>query len=274
MKTCFNTVTCGADKPLEQTIDYVGACGYDGIEVEAGRIDDYLTRHSLEDLKRHLDRNNLAVAAIMAFPFFAFNLAEQNNHIQRVEHYARIASDLGSDTLLCFICDAPPSGTGIAHALEIAGRSAQRYGEASACFGVKCAIEPIGGSSFIPGPRQALAVAGASGSDSVGIMMDTFHYYKSAVPIEDIRAIPQSQLLIVHVNDCPDIPAADLNDGHRIHPGHGVIPLVQQFRILKSDIGYDGFLSIEIFNEKYWQEDHEKVIRDAKDALDRVLAQV
>lgn len=274
MKTCFNTITCGGDKPLERTLDYMGKYGYDGVELEAGRIDDYLSRQSLDDLKRSLNRNRLAVAAIMAFPFFAFNKQEQDTHIPRIEHYARVAADLGSDTLLCFICDAPPAGMGIAEALEVAGLSAERYGETSGQFNVKCAIEPIGGSGFIPGPRQALAVSGASASPFIGIMMDTFHYYKSGISLDDIRAVPKDQLLIVHVNDCPDLPRGELADSHRVYTGKGAIPLVEEFRILKNEIGYQGYLSIEIFNPQYWEDDHEKVIREAKEALDSVLAEV
>ncbi len=274
MKTCFNIITCGGEKPLEKTLDFMGSCGYEGVELEAGRIDDYLTRYSIDDLKSQLERNNLSVAAIMAFPFFAFDKAQQDAQIKRVEHYASIAELLGSYTLLCFICDAPPEGMGIAEALEVAGRSAQRYGETSGQYGVKCAIEPIGGTSFIPGPRQALAVSGASGSPFIGIMMDTFHYYKSGVELDDIRIIPNNQLLIVHVNDCMDLPKDQLNDGHRVYTGKGVIPLVEEFKILKNEIGYQGYLSVEIFNQEYWADDHKTVVRNAKEALDSVLAKV
>jgi sugar phosphate isomerase/epimerase len=53
-----------------------------------------------------------------------------------------------------------------------------------------------------------------------------------------------------------------------------VIPLVEEFRILKNEIGYTGFLSIEIFNRDYWADSHENVIRNAKAALDTVLAKI
>ena len=274
MKTCFNTITCGADKPLEDTLHLLGKYGYEGVEIEAGRLDDYLTRRSMNDLKRQLVNNRLQVAAVMAFPFFAFDPAQQEEQLRRIDKYARIARQLGCKTLLCFTADAPPSGMGIAEAIERAGKAAQRYGEVSARYGVKCALEPIGGTPFMPGPRQALAVAGASTSRYVGIMMDTFHYYKSGVSLDEIRRLPKEQLLIVHVNDCPDLPREQLHDGHRVYPGHGVIPLVEVFRILKHEVGYRGFLSIEIFNRDYWADSHENVIRNAKTALDAVLAKV
>lgn len=104
--------------------------------------------------------------------------------------------------------------------------------------------------------------------------MDTFHYYKSSVPLDEIRRLPREQLLIVHVNDCINLPREQLNDSHRVYPGHGVIPLVEEFRILKNEVGYKGFLSIEIFNRDYWADSPENVIHNAKSALDTVLVKV
>lgn len=274
VKTCFNTVTCGADKPLETTLDLLGKYRFDGVELETERIDDYLTRNSLSDLKRQLECNRLEVAAIMAFPFFAFDQDRREAQLSRVRKYAHIAQQLGGEILLCFTADAPPEGMGFAEAIELAGKAAQSYGEASGEFQVKCALEPIGGSPFIPGPRQALAVVGASTCRYVGIMMDTFHYHKSNVPLEEVAQIPPEQMLIVHVNDCPDLPREQLKDSHRVYPGHGVLPLVETFRVLRDKLGYTGHLSIEIFNPQYWADEHENVIRKAKEAIDSVLSKV
>jgi len=272
MKTCFNSVTCGQLRSLKATIDLAGKYGFEGIEIDAGNLDGYLTNHPISDLKKQLERNQLAVAAVMAFPFFAFDLARQSDQIVRVARYAQLAQQLDSDVLLCFTADSPPETMGIAEAIELAGKAAQLYGEASGQFGVKCALEPIGGAGFMPGPRQALATTGASTSPFVGMMMDTFHYHKSGVPLEEVRRIPPDQLLIVHVNDVPDVPRERLTDSHRLYPGHGALPLVETFRILRDDLRYTGYLSIEIFNPAYWADEQESVIRNAKEAIDEVLA--
>lgn len=274
MKTCLNTITVGGDKPLENTLDLLGKYRYDGVELEYGRIEDYLTRRSMDDLKKQLQENHLQVAALMAFPFFAFDTVQQEQHLPLVERYGKMAAELGSDTLLCFICDAPPAGMSAADAMAVAGRAAQRYGEAAGESGVKCALEAIGMSPFMPGPRQALAVAGASGSSKVGVMIDTFHYYKSGVDIEDIRAIPKGKLLIVHINDCPDMRRDEMADSHRVYPGSGDMPLLEQLQVLDKHIGYEGFLSIELFNPSYWADDPDNVVRKSKEGLDALLAQL
>jgi 2-keto-myo-inositol isomerase len=57
----------------------------------------------------------------------------------------------------------------------------------------------------------------------------------------------------------------------RWHVGEGILPLDHDLKLIKS-IGYDGFLSVEIFREDYWREPVGKVIADAKAAIDRWLA--
>ena len=103
-------------------------------------------------------------------------------------------------------------------------------------------------------------------------MMDTFHYWKSGVPDADILAIPKDKLLIVHVNDCEDLPPANAKDSHRMHVGHGILPLAHDLELIRQ-IGYDGYLSVEIFREEYWRQPVEKVVADAKASLVDWLAE-
>ena len=137
---------------------------------------------------------------------------------------------------------------------------------------MKIALEPIGRSELMGGPTSALKIAELSGSPTVGIMMDTFHYYLSQVPDAEILAIPREKLFIVHVNDSEDRPIAELKDAHRVHVGDGILPLKHDLELIKR-VGYDSYLSIEIFNEGYWKQPVDKVVADAKASLDRWLGQ-
>jgi 2-keto-myo-inositol isomerase len=121
------------------------------------------------------------------------------------------------------------------------------------------------------GPKAGLDVAARSGAANVGVMIDTFHYYRSQVPDADILAIPPDKLLIVHVNDSEDRPPAELIDAHRLHVGRGVLPLDHDLKLIRAT-GYDGYLSVEIFREEYWREPVGKVVADAKAALDILIA--
>ena len=80
----------------------------------------------------------------------------------------------------------------------------------------------------------------------------------------------QCAIGILHVNDYPKIDRGKITDADRVYPGDGVAPLAEIFKTLHA-IGYDGFLSIELFNADYWKQDGLLV---AKTALDKLKAVV
>ena len=117
---------------------------------------------------------------------------------------------------------------------------------------------------------QALAIARLAGRANIGVMLDTFHQYLSQAPVEEIRAIPREMLLIVHINDAEDRPSGELQDRHRLYPGLGILPLQEDLGMLRA-IGYDGYVSVELFRPEYWAQPVEQVVREAKRTLDGAL---
>lgn len=208
----------------------------------------------------------LAAVSVMAFDLAPF--ATDDVAYERFKRGAAAAHELSAPILLTYCAAAIPEAMSREAALAAAGRRAALY--AAAAEPVKVALEPIGRSQLMGGPTAALGIAERSGCANVGIMMDTFHYYRSEVPDADILAIPPEQLLIVHVNDSEDRPRAELKDGHRLHVGEGILPLDHDLDLI-SRVGYDGYLSVELFREEYWKQPVDKVVADTKASLDRWL---
>jgi len=103
------------------------------------------------------------------------------------------------------------------------------------------------------------------------IVLDPFHIFRGGSPVEDIRLIPAERIAVFHFNDAPgDIPREEQTDGHRVMPGDGVLPLAEELRMLK-EMGYQGAVSLELFNEKLWQADPLEV---AKEGYRRMAALV
>ena len=137
---------------------------------------------------------------------------------------------------------------------------------------LRLAIEPIGGHTLVPGPTEALELIEMAGSPSnVGILMDTFHYFRSLVSDDELKAIPVDKLYIIHVNDCEDGALNELTDAHRLYPTLGVIPLKQKLSILV-DKGYDGFLSVEIFRPEYWEQPIQENVKNAYMYLNKLIS--
>jgi len=128
----------------------------------------------------------------------------------------------------------------------------------------------LGRQAVIPGCVEALQIIEQAGQPNLGVMWDFFHYYKSEVPLDAIRAIPDDRLWLVHVDDSPAKPAAELTDPDRVYPGQGEMPLATYFEILR-ERGYRGPLSVELFNKSYYERPVDEIARNAYRGLQSFL---
>ena len=99
---------------------------------------------------------------------------------------------------------------------------------------------------FIFTPGLMLELADAVGPN-VGLLVDAFHCQASGTPFSEIAALPKERIVLCHFNDAPKVAQHQIEDGHRLLPGEGVIDLAGFFEALKST-GYAGPVSLEIFN--------------------------
>jgi len=266
MKTCFNTITAGREKALEDIISRCGQVGFDALEIDQNHIADSLKRISINELRSRIEEAGLKAASIMAFNLAPFD--DPGPGIAKIKEGVRFAQDLGAPLLLVFCAADIPKGMSSGEAHKRAAERAANYAEVANPLAI--GLEPIGRTTLMGGPVAALDIAARSRKSNVGIVMDTFHFYRSQVSDEEVRTIPPEKLLLVHINDAEDLPVEQLRDAHRLHVGRGVLPLLGTLETLNG-IGYTGFLSIEIFREEYWRQPVEQVVREAKTSLDSML---
>ncbi len=266
MYSCINGATT-MPYTLEQDLEAAAKAGFDAVEIWSRKLDAYLDNHDAAELKALLDSHGLRAASLCPYSLIGFS--DNREQLRTIQRAAEVAATIECPTLL--VCaDAPPAGMECDEAYNTMASAARAYAERAAAHGVKIAIEPLGRHPFIPGPREALAVIDRAGHGSLGLMMDTFHYFKSGVALDEIRVIPTELLLIVHVNDCEGRPLAALTDQHRVYMGEGVIPLKDMLDTLRQK-GYGGALSVEIFREAYWERDPVEISVAAKAAYDRMM---
>ncbi len=271
MRTCLNTATTRG-KPLDDDIRLCGEVGFEAIEIDTRKLDEFAEAGgTIADLSGLLTESGVECAGMMAFALKPFS--DQEEELERTRRYAPVCRDLGGRLLLAYIAEQPEPGMSHEEAVERAAWAAESYAETADEFGLKVALEPIGGRDFMGGPDDALEVVEAAGHPALGIMVDTFHYYKSGIAPERVAQIDPDQILIVHINDAENLPTESLEDANRLYPGAGVLPLHGYLDAL-DQAGYDGFLSVEIFREEYWLDDHDSIVRNAKTALDGVLEEL
>ncbi len=71
-------------------------------------------------------------------------------------------------------------------------------------------------------------------------------------------------------NDVIEKPFKELQDSNRVLPGQGFFNLEGFFSKLKS-IGYDKWISLELFNEQLWQENPNEVAKNSMDSLKKFI---
>lgn len=106
---------------------------------------------------------------------------------------------------------------------------------------------------------QAMAVALDANHPEAMVIPDVFHMYISEGGFEGLKLLKGNAIAIFQFNDAPASPSlAKLGDEHRVFPGDGILPLTDILKDLKVT-GFDGCVSLELYNPEYWKQDLQQV---------------
>ena len=249
-KTCLNTSTLrGFKLPLTQLVAIAAEAGFDAIEPWIGELEAHEEAGgSLEELGAHIRDLGLSVQGAIGFAPWMLGQDDGYEAARRdMELVARVGGTLMA---------APPMG-----AVETANLPlqliAERYGKLCAIgheVGVRPLVEVWGFSRTLSRLGDAAWVAVESGAANAGVLADVYHLYKGGSPLDGLKLLNADALPLFHVNDYPAIAPADIGDADRVWPGDGIAPLAETFGVL-GEIGFDGWVSLELFNPAYWAGD-------------------
>jgi 2-keto-myo-inositol isomerase len=264
MIACYNGAT-SRPYPLQEDLRAAAMAGFPMVELWGEKFEKFFADHTPDDLKRLLDGYGLRAAAI---DLVALDYSQPENvaiAVERARYLGGIAQAIGCDLLL--LCSwGDLHGRSKEEGISLVAEYIQPVCAAAAEFGCRLAIEPLGRQAVIPGCEEALAIIEQAGQPNLGLMWDFFHYYKSEVPLDAIRRIPPEKLWLVHVDDAPALPPEELKDPDRVYPGAGAMPLPTYFAILR-DLGYQGPVSVELFNRDYYERPIEEITLNAYRSL-------
>jgi sugar phosphate isomerase/epimerase len=137
-------------------------------------------------------------------------------------------------------------------------------------FGVRLALEFRGGDAFCTCLDTALALVGECGEPNLGVCLDLFHFYKGPSKHEDLGKLTARNLAHVQLCDVAGVPRELMGDSDRVLPGEGDFhtePLIDRLK----EIGYDGFVSLELMNPVLWKSNPTQVLELGLTALNRLL---
>jgi 4-hydroxyphenylpyruvate dioxygenase len=87
---------------------------------------------------------------------------------------------------------------------------------------------------------------------NLGIVLDSFHACVRGNPLAPMAEIPADKIALVQIADAPAIlmDPLSLSRHHRCMPGQGDWPMLEYTRSILAT-GYDGPISLEIFNDQF-----------------------
>jgi sugar phosphate isomerase/epimerase len=251
---CLNTSTIRGQKlPLPEIIDLAARAGYDAIEPWISEIDAYVEAGgALPDLKKRIEDSGLTVeSAIGFFEWIVDDEAKRNLALKEAERNMDMLAQIGGKRIA-----APPMGATEVSNIDLL-QAAQRYRallEIGDKAGVVPQVEVWGFSQSLNRLGEAALIAIESGHRNACILADVYHMYKGGSPLEGLKLVRGAAMHVFHVNDYPAIEPEKIKDADRVYPGDGTAPLTPIFNSLR-EIGFSGYLSLELFNAEYWRQD-------------------
>lgn len=252
---CFNTGTIRGQKlSITQQIEVTAKAGYQAIEPWVRDIRAYQQQGgSLKDLKKQIDDAGITVESAIAFGrWIVDDDSQRQQGLKDVQRDMDILQQIGGKRIA-----APPTGATKQNDLDLF-KAAKRYRallELGDKMGVIPQVEVWGFSKSLSRLGETAFVAIESGHPDACILPDVYHIFKGGSDFEGLKMINGKQIHLLHVNDYPAKPSRKkMNDSHRVYPGDGVAPLTKIIRSLHQT-GFNGFLSLELFNRDYWKQD-------------------
>jgi sugar phosphate isomerase/epimerase len=252
-------------------VDGFVAGGLSTIEVWLTKLEDALAHASAAEIKKRLDDRGVTLAA--ASYQGGLLLSEGEARKSHVEHFKRRLELCEQFRIPTLLIVADFSRRIVASDLERAIHALREAALWAEGFGVRLALEFRGTDAFCSNLETALLLVEQCGERNVGVNLDVFHFYKGPSKLEDLSRLTPERLAFVQVCDVAGVPREIMSDSDRILPGEGDFHLVPIIRRLR-EIGYDGYVSLEVMNPVFWQAKPSQVAELGAAAIRRLLEQL
>ncbi|MEZ6063365.1 MAG: sugar phosphate isomerase/epimerase family protein [Planctomycetaceae bacterium] len=242
--------------PILKQIAVAAEAGYEAIELWHDDIDAHLQAGgSLAEIRQCLDDHGLQVPTTIYLkgwfqPEGPEHTAAMDEAKRRLEQTAAVGAP--------HAVAGPPAGQADR---ELGKRHYHELLELGRQFGVRPAFEYLGFVDDIKTIDDAIEILEGSGHPDACLVLDPFHCFVGEGGPESIGRLKPDQIAVSHFNDAPAAKPAHLQrDPDRVFPGDGSIDLKRYCDLLR-EIGYAGFLSLELFRDDLWQLDPSFVAR-------------
>lgn len=245
MKTSIATVSLSGD--LSEKLGAIAKAGFDGVEIFEN---DFLV---FDESPRQLGRivRDFGLEITLFQPFRDFEGMPEplrSRTFDRAERKFDLMQEMGTDLVL--VCSNVSSAA--LGGLDRAAADFHELGERAAKRGLRVGYEALAWGRHINDHRDAWEIVRRADHPNIGLILDSFHTLARRIDVNSIRSIPKEKIFIIQLADAPKIDMDLLywSRHFRNMPGEGDLP-VEAFMAAVAETGYDGYLSLEIFNDQF-----------------------
>ncbi|CCK26193.1 sugar phosphate isomerase/epimerase [Streptomyces davaonensis JCM 4913] len=261
MRTSIATVSLSGS--LTEKLTAAARAGFDGVEIfENDLLASPLTPEEIRarcaDLGLTVDLYQ-PMRDIEAVPddVFARNL-------RRARHKFELMGRLGADTVLVCSSVSPQAVDDDA----LAARQLAELAELAQDFGIRVAYEALAWGRHVSTYDHAWHIVEQAGHPALGTCLDSFHILSRSSDPKGIEDIPGEKIFFLQLADAPllGMDVLQWSRHHRCFPGQGGFDVTGLVRhVLRT--GYDGPLSLEVFNDVFRQSEAGPTAVDAQRSL-------
>nr|CAD6628435.1 sugar phosphate isomerase/epimerase and 4-hydroxyphenylpyruvate domain-containing protein [Rhizobium sp. TCK] len=245
MKTSIATVSISGELP--EKLEAIAKAGFDGVEIFEN---DFLAFDgSPRDVGRMVRDFGLEIRLFQPFrDFEGMPEPHRTRTFDRAERKFDVMQELGTDLVLVCSNVSPVSLGGI----DRAAADFHELGERAARRSLKVGYEALAWGRHIFDHRDAWEIVRRADHQNVGLILDSFHSLARKIDLGSIRSVPKDKIFIVQLADAPliDMDLLYWSRHFRNMPGEGDLP-VADFVAAIAETGYDGYFSLEIFNDQF-----------------------
>jgi len=268
VQTAIATVSLSGT--LSEKIEAIAAAQFRGIEIFEN---DLLSFNGTPAEARKMIED-LGLRTVTFQPFRDFEGMPEPHRTKvfaRAERKFDLMQELGCDLLMVCSNVSPDSLGGIDRAAE----DFHELGERAAKRGMRVAFEALAWGRHINDYRDAWEVVRRTNHPAVGLVLDSFHVLARETDLRAIRSIPKDRIFLVQMADAPrlDMDYLSWSRHYRCFPGQGDLP-VDDFMEALQATGFDGLLSLEIFNDRFRAGSARSVAVDGQRSLIFMLDQL
>ena len=245
MKTSIATVSLSGT--LGEKLEAIAAAKFDAVEIFENDLVTFSgTPADVRDACREL---GLDIVTLQPFrDFEGMPPGQRERAFARAERKFDVMQELGCDLLMICSNVSPDSLGGI----DRAAADLRELGERAAKRGLRIAFEALAWGRHINDYRDSWEAVRRADHPAVGLVLDSFHILARGTDLSTIRSIPGDRIFLVQLADAPLLQMDYLSWSRhfRNFPGQGDLPVLDFMTALQAT-GYDGALSLEIFNDQF-----------------------